>query len=70
MPILNENGILVKVIASGICSSDMHAYLAGGVGGWPILNPTAMGHEAAGEAIATRSTVTTQKADDRVANKS
>ncbi|KAM6512169.1 hypothetical protein FSOLCH5_009888 [Fusarium solani] len=67
MPVLKEDGVLVKVIASGICGSDMHAYLAGGVGGRPILSPTVMGHEAAGEVIAVGSAVTTHKVGDRVA---
>ncbi|KAI8659959.1 PKS-ER domain-containing protein [Fusarium sp. Ph1] len=67
MPVLKDDGVLVKVMASGICGSDMHAYLAGGVGGRPILSPTVMGHEAAGEVIAVGSAVTTHKAGDRVA---
>ncbi|ETS76809.1 hypothetical protein PFICI_12196 [Pestalotiopsis fici W106-1] len=49
LPTLQPDGVLVKVISNGICGSDMHAYLAGGVGGRPIVEPTVMGHEAAGE---------------------
>ncbi|KAH7264594.1 chaperonin 10-like protein [Fusarium solani] len=67
MPVLKDDGVLVKVMASGICGSDMHAYLAGGVGGRPILSPTVMGHEAAGEVIAVGSAVMTHKVGDRVA---
>ncbi|RSM10347.1 hypothetical protein CDV31_007223 [Fusarium ambrosium] len=67
MPVLKDDGVLVKVMASGICGSDMHAYLAGGVGGRPILSPTVMGHEAAGEVIAVGAAVTTHKIGDRVA---
>ncbi|KAI0160511.1 GroES-like protein [Xylariaceae sp. FL1272] len=67
LPILQSDGVLVKVIANGICGSDMHSYLAGGVGGRPMLEPTVMGHEAAGEVIAVGSDVTTHKPGDRVA---
>ena len=69
LPILQPDGVLVKVISNGICGSDMHAYLAGGVGGRPILEPTVMGHEAAGEVIAVGDNVTTHKPGDRVAGK-
>ncbi|KAK9420138.1 putative Enoyl reductase (ER) domain-containing protein [Seiridium unicorne] len=67
LPILQPDGLLVKVISNGICGSDMHAYLAGGVGGRLHATPTVMGHEAAGEVIAVGEYVTTHKPGDRVA---
>ncbi|KAJ0120017.1 Cytochrome b2 [Diaporthe amygdali] len=67
-PVLQSDGVLVKVISNGICGSDMHAYLAGGVGGRPILEPTVMGHEAAGEVVAVGENVTSHKPGDRVAD--
>ena len=45
----------------------MHGYLAGGVGGRPVVHPTVMGHEAAGEVIAVGDLVTSHKVGDRVA---
>ncbi|KKK21437.1 hypothetical protein AOCH_000134 [Aspergillus ochraceoroseus] len=67
LPILQPDGVLVKVISNGICGSDMHGYLSGGVGGRPLVEPTVMGHEAAGEVIAVGEYVTTHKIGDRVA---
>jgi len=67
MPILQPDGVLVKVICTGICGSDMHGYLAGGVGGRPVTEPVVMGHESAGEVIAVGEMVTSHKVGDRVA---
>lgn len=53
-----------------ICGSDMHGYLAGGVGGRPVVEPLVMGHESAGEVIAVGEYVTTHKVGDRVAGQS
>ncbi|KAG2416524.1 hypothetical protein HFD88_007739 [Aspergillus terreus] len=68
MPILQPDGVLVKVIANGICGSDMHVYLSGGIGGRGAYGRTVMGHEAAGEVIAVGEYVTTHKPGDRVAD--
>lgn len=83
LPILQSDGVLVKVISTGmpsssdetciadsggICGSDLHNYLAGGVGGRPVTEPIVMGHEPAGEVIAVGSLVTSHKVGDRVAS--
>ncbi|BEI85011.1 hypothetical protein CcaverHIS002_0504120 [Cutaneotrichosporon cavernicola] len=67
LPVLQPDGVLVRVIASGICGSDLHNFSAGGVGGRPVLEPLVMGHESAGEVIAVGDMVTTHKVGDRVA---
>ncbi|ORY24057.1 putative xylitol dehydrogenase [Naematelia encephala] len=67
LPILQPDGVLVKVIATGICGSDLHNYVAGGVGGRPVTEPIVMGHESSGEVIAIGDLVTTHKVGDRVA---
>lgn len=67
MPVLQPDGVLVRVIASGICGSDLHNYTAGGVGGRPVTEPLVMGHESAGEVIAVGNMVKTHKVGDRVA---
>ncbi|TRM60123.1 chaperonin 10-like protein [Schizophyllum amplum] len=67
LPILQPDGVLVKVMATGICGSDLHNYLAGGVGGRPVTEPLVMGHESAGEVIAVGDRVMTHKVGDRVA---
>lgn len=92
MPILQPDGVLVKVVAtdkliyceeydktagkltrllilSRICGSDLHNYLAGGVGGRPVTEPIVMGHESSGEVIAVGDLVKTHKVGDRVASK-
>ncbi|WVQ93449.1 hypothetical protein IAU59_000523 [Kwoniella sp. CBS 9459] len=77
MPILQPDGVLVKVLTclvvlccvggSRICGSDLHNYLAGGVGGRPVTQPIVMGHESSGEVIAVGDLVTSHKIGDRVA---
>jgi len=66
--------VLVKVAACGICGTDLHEYAAG-----PIVtpvephpltgaqNPQILGHEFAGEVVATGPAVTRVHAGDRVA---
>jgi hypothetical protein len=68
LPILQPDGVLVKVITTGICGSDLHNYLAGGVGGRPVTEPIVMGHESSGEVIAVGDLVTSHKIGDRVAS--
>ncbi|RXK38095.1 xylitol dehydrogenase [Tremella mesenterica] len=64
LPILQPDGVLVKVVST---DNDMHAYSSGGVGGRPITEPVIMGHESAGEVIAVGSAVTSHKVGNRVA---
>jgi hypothetical protein len=59
-----------QLTPAGICGSDLHNYLAGGVGGRPVTEPIVMGHESAGEVIAVGELVTTHKVGDRVAGES
>jgi Zn-dependent alcohol dehydrogenase len=42
-PVKDED-VLVRIVASGVCHSDLHVYH--GQGGWPL--PVVLGHEAAG----------------------
>ncbi|CAK7231602.1 hypothetical protein SCUCBS95973_007972 [Sporothrix curviconia] len=69
LPSLQPDGVLVQVMANGICGSDMHSYLSGGVGGRPIdgSKPSVMGHEAAGIVIAVGSQVWSHVVGDHVA---
>jgi 2-desacetyl-2-hydroxyethyl bacteriochlorophyllide A dehydrogenase len=45
--------VVIRVRASGICGTDLHAY----VGEWPVEYPVIPGHEFAGEVVATGSAV-------------
>ncbi|CAK7562633.1 MAG: hypothetical protein SEPTF4163_000481 [Sporothrix epigloea] len=69
LPRLQPDGVLVRVMASGICGSDMHSYLSGGIGGRSFTDsgPTVMGHEAAGIVIAVGSEVYSHVPGDHVA---
>lgn len=56
------NQILIRIHASGICYSDVHA-TKGALG---VKFPYTIGHEPAGEVIALGEGVTTRKVGDRV----
>ncbi len=49
--------VLVRLRAVGICGSDMHWYLEGGIGAFPASYPMVLGHEPVGEVLAAGSGV-------------
>lgn len=59
--------VAIRIRAGGICGSDMHYYLHGGFGTVCLQHPIVLGHEIAGEVLATGPGVTVVKAGDRVA---
>jgi L-iditol 2-dehydrogenase len=62
-PVVNDNEVLVKVMACGICGSDVHG-LDGSSG--RRVPPMIMGHEASGIIISTGANVNNWKSGDRV----
>ena len=50
----------------GVCGSDVHYYVHGGIGPFIVEEPMVLGHEASGEVIATGSAVTSLTVGDRV----
>lgn len=62
-PVITENDVLVKVMACGICGSDVHG-LDGSTG--RRIPPLIMGHEASGIIVETGRSVTNWKKGDRV----
>ena len=55
MPMAPDPGpgeVLVRVRAVGVCGSDMHWYLEGGIGEVRAVYPQVLGHEPAGEIVA------------------
>jgi threonine dehydrogenase-like Zn-dependent dehydrogenase len=62
-PVINQDEVLVRVRACGICGSDIHG-LDGSTG--RRRPPLIMGHEAAGEVASTGSKVSGWKVGDRV----
>ena len=43
-----ENEVLVRMDSVGICGSDVHQWLQGGIGDKMVQSPMVMGHEGAG----------------------
>jgi len=64
VPRLNEQSVLIKVKAAGICGSDFHAFH----GSHPFRRPPmVLGHEAAGEIVKVGTKVKGLKVGDRIA---
>lgn len=61
------NEVLIKMRACGICGSDVHFWKEGHSGPFWVRDPTAMGHEAAGDVVKIGSDVKNLKVGDRVA---
>jgi len=47
-PLPEDDGVLIKVRAVGICGSDVHYYLRGGIGEQRVVYPFTIGHECTG----------------------
>ncbi len=67
IPDIRDDEVLVKVMAVGICGSDIHYYEHGRIGRYVVEKPLILGHECAGVVEAVGSGVTRFKAGDRVA---
>lgn len=65
IPEINENEVLVRVHACGICGTDVHIF-CGDEGAAPTPANTVLGHEFAGEVIKTGALVTSVKPGDKV----
>ena len=59
--------VLVAVKSCGVCGSDLHFYLHGGIGDFVMREPLVLGHEAAGEVVKLGPKVKKLKLGDRVA---
>lgn len=59
--------VQVRIDAVGICGSDLHSYLDGGVGDTACQYPMVLGHEPAGTILRTGAAVTGWSAGDRAA---
>ena len=59
--------VQVRIRAGGICGSDLHYYLHGGFGTVRLRAPMILGHEIAGEVVATGAAVTRVRPGDAVA---
>ena len=59
--------VLVKVMAVGVCGSDVHYFEHGRIGRFVVEKPIILGHECAGIIAAVGADVTRLKEGDRVA---
>jgi L-iditol 2-dehydrogenase len=58
--------VLVRVASVGVCGSDVHYFEHGRIGGFVVESPLVLGHEAAGEVVATGASVTRLRVGQRV----
>ncbi|MFG6117950.1 NAD(P)-dependent alcohol dehydrogenase [Thalassobacillus sp. B23F22_16] len=67
VPDLEPDEVLIKVMAVGICGSDIHYYEHGRIGPYVVEDPIILGHECAGIVVRTGANVTKHQVGDRVA---
>ncbi|GGF98891.1 NAD(P)-dependent alcohol dehydrogenase [Paenibacillus abyssi] len=67
VPEASGDEVLVKIMAVGICGSDIHYYEHGRIGPYVVEKPIILGHECAGIVAAVGDKVTRFKVGDRVA---
>ncbi|KAK0490889.1 xylitol dehydrogenase [Armillaria novae-zelandiae] len=67
IPDIGENDVLVKVMKTGICGSDVHYLVHGRIGDFVVTNPMVLGHESAGIIYKVGSNVKNISVGDRVA---
>jgi L-iditol 2-dehydrogenase len=58
--------VLVRVLAVGVCGSDVHYYEHGRIGGFVVESPLVLGHESSGEVVEVGSEVTRLAVGQRV----
>ncbi|WP_067929566.1 NAD(P)-dependent alcohol dehydrogenase [Alicyclobacillus shizuokensis] len=67
VPELGSHEVLVKVMAVGVCGSDVHYYEHGRIGDFVVKKPIILGHECAGIVVDVGRQVSRVKVGDRVA---
>ena len=67
VPQVTGNEVLVKVMAVGVCGSDIHYYEHGRIGKHVVDEPLILGHECAGVVVDVGENVTRLNIGDRVA---
>ncbi len=65
--IRNAGDVLIRMKVVGVCGSDIHYYTTGRIGSQVVQHPFVVGHEGAGEVVATGSAVTRVRPGDRIA---
>lgn len=67
IPEIASDEVLIKIMAVGVCGSDVHYYEHGRIGRYIVEKPLILGHECAGIIAAIGEKVTRFKIGDRVA---
>ncbi|WP_036720804.1 NAD(P)-dependent alcohol dehydrogenase [Paenibacillus harenae] len=67
VPPIGPDEVLIKVMAVGICGSDLHYYSHGRIGKYVVDKPFILGHECSGDIAAIGSNVQRFQVGDRVA---
>lgn len=67
VPVVGPDDVLVKIHACGICASDVHYLETGAIGRYVVKAPMIVGHEVAGEVVATGDNVSSLQPGARVA---
>lgn len=67
VPQIGPDEVLIKVMAVGICGSDLHYYSHGRIGKYVVDKPFILGHECSGDIAAIGSNVQRFQVGDRVA---
>jgi L-iditol 2-dehydrogenase len=65
--ITDGSGVLIKMMVTGVCGSDIHYYQNGRIGSQVIDYPFPVGHEGAGIVVAVGKDVISVKPGDRIA---
>ena len=66
VPVPAADEVLVRIMANGICGSDVHFYKEGRLGNFVVTKPYIPGHEASGQIVALGSAVTGKAVGDKV----
>jgi L-iditol 2-dehydrogenase len=65
--VVNPTDVKIKMMAVGVCGSDIHYFLNGRIGSQVVEFPFILGHEGAGEVVETGSAVKGLRPGDRIA---
>lgn len=67
VPQVDDDQVLVRVAAVGVCGSDVHYYEHGRIGPYVVDHPLILGHELSGRIVAVGASVDPARVDERVA---
>lgn len=65
--IVNPDDVMIRMLVSGVCGSDIHYYTQGQIGSQVVSYPFSVGHEGSGVVVKTGSAVSSVKPGDVIA---